>query len=182
MTEFTQIDDGLRAFIEAQRMFFVGTAAADGRIGVSPKGMDSLRVLEPNRIVWLNLTGSENETAAHLIESPRMTIMWCSVAGRPQILRAYGTARSIHPRDAEWAALSALFPAIPGARQILDFRINLALTSCGYGVPLFDFVGPRDNLARWAEHKGAEGLATHWAERNSHSLDGRPTGILEDVK
>jgi hypothetical protein len=165
------------AFIAEQPLFFVATAAPDGRVNLSPKGMDSLRVLSPTRILWLNLTGSGNETAAHLRESPRITLMWCSFSARPLILRAYGRARMLHHGDPDWAALGALLPAQPGTRQIVDCALDLVQTSCGYAVPVMDLRSERPVLRDWAEAKGSEGLADYWAGRNARSLDGRPTGI-----
>ena len=175
---FDQIESEHRNFIERQHIFFVATAASDGRVNVAPKGMDTLRVVDPNRIVWLDLTGAENETAAHLLEMPRMTVMWCSFDRSPLVLRAYGDAAAVHPRDAAWRELISLFPIIPGARQILDLHVNMVLRSCGYGVPLFEFVEQRNTLRRWAETKGEEGVTTHWKERNQWSLDHKPTGLL----
>jgi hypothetical protein len=175
---FDQIESEHRSFIERQHIFFVATAASEGRVNVAPKGMDTLRVVDPNRIIWLNLTGAENETAAHLLEMPRMTLMWCSFDRSPLILRAYGDAVAVYPRDAAWRELSTLFSSLPGTRQLLDLRVNMVLTSCGYGVPLFEFVDQRDTLRRWAETKGEEGVRTYWKERNQRSLDHKPTGLL----
>ncbi len=177
---FDHIEDDHRAFIEAQHLFFTGTAAPDGRVNVSPKGMDCLRVLGPNRIVWLNWTGSGNETAAHLLQSDRMTLMWCSFETRPLILRAYGRARAIHPHDRAWAGLASHFNANFAARQIFDMAVEMVQTSCGYGVPLLEYRGERDVLPRWAEARGPEGIRRYWAERNTTSIDGFPTGIIED--
>lgn len=178
MAKFAQIEEKLQDFIEEQKIFFVATAAPQGRVNMAPKGMQSLRIMGPNRIVWLNLTGAENETAAHLLESPRMTLMWCSFDRKPMILRVYGDASIVHPRDGAWDELAALFPPMPGARQFLDVNVNFVLTSCGFGVPLYDFVGERDTLRLWAEKKGEDGLNQHWADYNSFSIDGKPTGIL----
>ncbi|MBW7470855.1 pyridoxamine 5'-phosphate oxidase family protein [Marinobacter sp. F4218] len=160
-------------------MFFVATAAHEGRVNIAPKGMDSLRVLGPNRIVWLNLTGAENETAAHLLENPRMTLMWCSFDRKPLILRAYGKATSVHPRNSEWDELYRLFPDTPGLRQIHDLSVDLVLTSCGYGVPLYDFIGQRKTLIKWADRLGSEGMREYQEENNTLSLDGKPTGLLK---
>jgi hypothetical protein len=179
MAKYEKIPGKLREFIADQKMFFVATASPDGRVNLAPKGMDTLRVMGPNRITWLNLTGAENETAAHLLESPRMTIMWCSFDRKPMILRAYGQAAIIHPSQAGWADLAGLFPPIAGARQILDLEVDLVLTSCGFGVPLYEYVGPRDTLRLWAEKKGEAGLRAHWAEYNRVSIDGKPTGTLD---
>src|SRR3989338_5386530 len=128
------------------KQFFVGTAADDGRVNVSPKGMDTLRVVTEDRVVWLNLTGSSNETAAHLRENHRPTLIFFPFEGDPMVLRLYGHARIFHPRDAEWDSLLTLFPAIPGARQIIDMSVDLVQTSCGFGVPFFEFKAERDQL------------------------------------
>ena len=178
--KFQELGDDHTEFIQQQKIFFVGTAAADGRVNVSPKGKDALRVLGKNRVAWLNLTGSGNETAAHLIESDRMTLMFCAFEGDPLILRLYGHAKIFHPRDAEWPGLVSLFPTIPGARQIIDLEIDLVQTSCGNGVPNFDFKEERDILTNWAERKGAQGLSEYWENRNQTSIDGKPTRILAD--
>ena len=175
---FTEIGDERREFIEKQKMFFVGTAAPDGRVNVTPKGMDSLRVMSDNRVVWLNLTGSGNETAAHVLENDRMTLMFCAFEGSPLILRLFGHAKVIHPRDPEWRELFPLFPAIPGARQIFDMQVDLVQTSCGMAVPLFDFNEQRDLLEQWAERKGEQGLHDFWEGRNQESIDGKPTNIV----
>ena len=179
MAKSAQIDDVNREFIENQHIFFVATAAKEGRVNLSPKGMNTLRVLGSNRVVWLNLTGAENETAAHLADSPRMSLMWCSFDRSPLILRVYGNATVIHPRDGNWNDLSRLFPSLPGARQILDLVVDMALTSCGFGVPLFEYKGQRDTLIKWADKKGENGLNEFWKEYNHVSLDGKPTGIAE---
>ncbi len=174
---FTELKDSLREFIENQKVFFVGTAAPDGRVNVSPKGMDSLRVLDRNRIVWLNVTGSGNETAAHLLETPRMTLMFCAFTGSALILRVYGTARAIHLGEPEWAGLYSLFTPNPGARQIFELQVELVQTSCGQAVPFFDYVEERTELNEWAAKKGEQGLREYRQDRNRLSLDGRETGI-----
>jgi hypothetical protein len=175
--QFDQITDRHRAFIERQPMFFVATAARDGRVNVSPKGLDSLRVVDPRRVVWLNGTGSGNETAAHLLDINRMTIMFCSFVREPLILRLYGAARTVQPGDADWDELAGLFPPLHGARQVYDVEVDLVLTSCGYGVPLMETVGQRDLMDAWAVKKGPDGVAAYWAEKNTSSIDGLPTGI-----
>ena len=177
---FDALTEALTRFIQSQHVFFVATAASDGRINLSPKGMDSLRVLGPNEILWLNLTGSGNETAAHLLESDRMTLMWCAFEGPPNIVRAYGTARAVHPRDEEWSACAREIPPPLGARQYLRVSIDLVQTSCGYAVPSYDYVGDRDVLTRWAEKRGEDGIQQYWSDKNQISLDGRPTGILDE--
>lgn len=166
--------------IAEQHLFFVATAAPTGRINLSPKGMDCLRVLGPNRLAWLNVTGSGNETAAHLRLDPRITLMWCSFTKRPVILRAYGTARAIHSRDRDWGEMFDLFEPLPGARQIYDVQVDMVQTSCGYAVPFFEYSGPRDTLTSWAQQRGDDGISTYWAERNTRTIDGFETGILTD--
>ena len=166
-------------FIRAQRIFFVGTAAVDSRVNVSPKGMDTLRVLDDRRVVWLNVTGSGNETAAHVQLDPRMTLMFCAFEGPPLILRLYGRARAIHRNDPEWNALYALFPPLSGARQIFDLAIDLVQTSCGAGVPLYQYQRDREDLNEWSRKKGGEGVRQYWLEKNQLSIDGLPTRIAE---
>ncbi len=177
--QFDTLSDDLITFIQNQHIFFCATAADVGRVNVSPKDMESLRVLGPNRIIWRNLTGSGNETAAHLARINRVTLMWCSFTKRPLILRSYGAARTLHPRDADFAALNAHFPETFAARQIYDLTIDLVQTSCGYNVPFFDHVGPRDTLDHWAANKGPEGIKTYWKEHNQHSIDGLPTHLSD---
>ncbi len=166
-----------REFIEKQKMFFVGTAGIDSKINVSPKGMDTLRVLSENRLIWLNLTGSGNETAAHLLENDRITIMFCAFEGAPLILRVYGRAKVIHKTDSAWDELYQHFPDIAGARQIIDIEVELVQHSCGFAVPLYDFQGERSTLKEWAQKKGEEGIKAYQKEKNNLSLDGKPTGL-----
>ncbi|MBB96197.1 MAG: pyridoxamine 5'-phosphate oxidase [Rhodobacteraceae bacterium] len=179
--QFNQITDDQKAFVEAQHIFFTGSAASDGRVNVSPKGQDSMRILSPNRLIWLNLTGSGNETAGHLLEHPRMTLMWCSFETRPLIYRIYGTARTIHMGDPDWDALYAHFPPNIGARQIYDVAVEMTQTSCGYAVPFMDFAGDRDTLDRSMEAKGDNGVPRYWMEQNTTTLDGKPTGMPEQA-
>jgi hypothetical protein len=174
---FPKLSSNLQTFIEAQQMFFVATADVDGRINLSPKGLDSLRVLSPNRLIWLNLTGSGNETAAHLLAVNRMTLMFCSFVGNPLILRVYGKAKTVHVGDPDWNELYAHFSGIAGARQIFDVQIDTVQTSCGYAVPLYDFVDQRERLLQFAKDQGPEGLKNYWAEKNTTSIDGKSTGM-----
>lgn len=164
-------------FINDQHLFFVGTAGKEGLVNVSPKGMDSFRVLDSSKVAWLNLTGSGNETAAHVLENQRMTIMFCSFARQPLILRLYGKARVVHPRDEEWTALADLFPEYTGARQIFEVKLDLVQTSCGYAVPFYDLVGERPTLSKWADNRGRDGVQQYWQQKNTVSLDGNDTGI-----
>lgn len=174
-----EITDELKTFIEEQKIFFVATATEDSRINLSPKGMDSLRIIDKNRIVWLNVTGSGNETAAHIQENSRMTLMFTAFSDTPMILRLYGHAQVVHKNDATWNDLFTLFKPLPGARQIFDVKIDLVQTSCGMAVPYFDFVGEREQLKQWATKKGKEGITRYWQDRNQVSLDGKPTHILK---
>ena len=155
---------------------------AEGRINLSPKGMDAFRVIDAGRVVWLNLTGSGNETATHLQHAPRMTIMFCAFEGRPLILRLYGSARVYHPRDKQYEEYLSLFPEIPGSRQIIEMDIELVQSSCGTGVPLMQYQADRTLLVDWALDKGQEGLQEYLGQKNQVSLDGHDTGIFEANK
>ena len=169
----------LRNFIERQPLFFVATAAPDGRVNVSPKGMNSLRIVDDNTILWLNLTGSGNETASHVRELPRMTLMFCAFEGKARILRVYGTVRVTHPAEENWANLLSQFPKMAGSRQIFELNIDLVQTSCGTGVPIMKFVEQRgpNELLPFYEKMGTEGVKDYWNRKNSVSLDGKETGI-----
>jgi hypothetical protein len=175
----SEISPDLKHFIEQQKIFFVGTAAAQGQVNISPKGMDSLRVVNSARVVWLNLTGSGNETSAHIQQLNRMTLMFCAFAGEPMILRLYGRARELGPGDAGWDELASLFTAYPGQRQIFDLTVDLVVTSCGFGVPEYHYVEDRETLNNWADKKGEAGIRDYWEKNNQVSLDGFPTGILD---
>jgi hypothetical protein len=175
-----QITDSHRAFIEQQKLFFVGSAGCEGRVNVSPKGMDSLRVLGPNRVVWLSVTGSGNESAAHIAENGRMTIMFCSFEGAPLILRLYGEAKVVYPRDESWNELIGEFPVMPGTRQLFDLSVNLVQTSCGMAVPLYGYESDRTQLTTWAQQKGSDGIEAYWKEKNQVSIDGMPTHIFSE--
>ncbi len=172
---YDRITDKHAEFIIRQQLFFVATATSDSRINLSPKGLDSLRIIHPNQVVWLNLTGSGNETAAHLLEDGRMTLMFCAFEGEPEILRLYGRASSHREGSDDWAAHIGRFPGHPGARQIIVMEVEQVGSSCGFAVPLFDYVGQRDLLAAWAEKKGEKGIEEYWHTRNSRSIDGKPT-------
>lgn len=176
---FPELSDKLQKFIKQQKLFFVATAAADGRVNLSPKGMDSLRVLDSNTIIWLNVTGSGNETAAHLEESSRMTLMFCAFEGAPLILRTFGEARAIYPKDPQWADYFAQLEPLPGARQIYELKVDLVQTSCGAGVPLYDYVGERDALNNWNAAKSSEETRDYWREKNQFSIDNKPTHIMK---
>ena len=176
--KFEQLNDKHIEFIGAQHLYFVGTAGAEGFVNVSPKGMDSFRVIDSKRVAWLNLTGSGNETAAHVLENGRMTIMFCSFDKQPLIMRLYGQALAVHPRDTRWQELAALFPQYSGARQIFELELELVQTSCGYAVPFYQYEGERPTLAKWADNQGESGLKDYWAEKNTRSLNDKDTGIF----
>lgn len=177
--QFSALSDRHTSFIRDQKVFFVGTATDQSKVNISPKGMDSLCVLDEKTILWLNLTGSGNETAAHIQTHPRMTLMFCAFEGSPTILRVYGRATALHRGDAQWESMMAHFEPIPGARQLFLLDIEMVQTSCGTSVPFFDYSGPREQLRDWALKKGEQGLRDYWQEKNQHSLDGIPTGIVE---
>ena len=180
MATAPKLNTTLINFIKAQPLFFVGTAAADGRVNISPKGLDSLRVESETRIVWLNLSGSGNETAAHVRELPRMTLMFCAMSGDAMILRLYGAAKVTHPGDAGWPQQSARFPKMAGSRQIFELEIDLVQTSCGTGVPLMQFVSERgpDELLPFYEEMGEDGVRAYWQRKNKLSIDGKATGMV----
>ncbi|WP_055075052.1 pyridoxamine 5'-phosphate oxidase family protein [Pseudanabaena sp. 'Roaring Creek'] len=175
---YDRLTTELQDFIKAQHIFFVATAPKDGRVNLSPKGMNALRVIDAAEIVYLDLTGSGNETAAHLLENPRITIMLCSFTEKPLILRLYGRGEVIHPRDALWQEYLSLFPAIAGTRQIFRIKIESVQTSCGFAVPFYEFRSDRQVLKEWAEQKGEEGIYEYWQNKNQQSIDGLPTGLL----
>lgn len=173
------IPSDLIAFIAIQKVFFVGTAADDGRVNISPKGMDSFRVIDKNKVVWLNMTGSGNETAAHLLKNNRMTIMFCDFDGKPLILRLYGQAKIFHKRDGAFQKYVELFEPNLGSRQIIEMEVDLVQTSCGYGVPLMDYKEERNILNTWGEKRGEEKVEAYWKDKNSVSIDGFETNIFE---
>lgn len=188
-----------REFIAAQKLFFTASGTDRSRLNLSPKGMDSLRILADNRVAYLDLTGSGNETAAHVKHDGRMTMMWCSFAASPLILRLYGRGFIVRRQDAAWANLRHHFTALPhkgtptfyglkpvkdrmpGERQIIVLDIESVQTSCGYAVPMYTYQGERETLARWAEKKGPVGLLDYWRDKNQISIDGLSTNLLEDA-
>lgn len=164
----------LEKFIRDQPLFFVASAplAADGHVNLSPKGLDTFRVLSPRRVAYLDLTGSGNETSAHLAENGRITILFCSFTRNPLILRLYGQGRVVQPGDAEWADLAPRFPGYPGIRQAIEVEVTRVQTSCGFGVPRLEHGAQRATLLDWAESKGPEALRKYRAQKNARSVDG----------
>ncbi|MBL8133567.1 MAG: pyridoxamine 5'-phosphate oxidase family protein [Anaerolineae bacterium] len=176
---FDAIDDDHRKFIAKQHMFFVASAplSADGHINLSPKGLDCLRVLSPNQVAYLDMTGSGNETSAHLEENGRITFMFCSVTGSPLILRLYGQGRTVLPGTPEWEVLSPHFTLWTGIRQIIVADIHKVQTSCGFAVPLYEFKHERATLVKSWEAKGDDGVAAYQTRNNLCSQDGLPTAL-----
>ena len=174
-----QIDDKIRKFIGEQQMFFTASAPLDGRINLSPKGIDTFRCLDEKTVCYLDLTGSGNETAAHVIENGRLTIMFCSFNGAPLILRLYGTGEVVHQRSVKWNQLSALFDEYAGTRQIIVQHVESLQTSCGFGIPLYEYKEDRKQLIEWAERKGDDGIDAYRRDKNQTSIDGLPTGLFD---
>lgn len=176
---YNTIQDQHISFIEKQKMFFVATAplSGEGHINVSPKGLDSFRILSDTKVGYMDIVGSGNETSAHMLENGRITFMFCAFDGAPNILRLYGKGSTVLPNDKEWAALATHFTLQLSTRQIIVADIYKVQTSCGFGVPLFDYVGERDQTQKWAEKKGVEGLEAYKEEKNLVSLDGLPTAL-----
>jgi Pyridoxamine 5'-phosphate oxidase len=174
--ELPALTDKLIAWIGEQPVFFVASAPSgpDGHVNLSPKGLDSLRVLDPTHVAYLDLTGSGAETIAHLRENGRITVMWCAFEGPARILRLAGQGEVVTPDDPRFAGLAGRFPAHPGARAVIVVEADRIATSCGHAVPQMRLEGDRDQLIRWAENRGAEGLATYRAEKNATSIDGLP--------
>ncbi|HEY6414213.1 MAG TPA: pyridoxamine 5'-phosphate oxidase family protein [Edaphobacter sp.] len=182
--QFQRIEPTHRDFIEHQHIFFNASAAPEGRVNVSPRDRAALRILDPNTVVYLDRTGSGNETAAHLLLNDRLTLMFCAFEGSPMILRLYGHARIVPRHSSEYNTLLAEHfnnTEVPGARQILLLNIDLVQTSCGMNVPFFDHVSERDQLTRWAEVKGEAALEDYRHQKNTLSIDGYPTGMFVEA-
>jgi Pyridoxamine 5'-phosphate oxidase len=176
---YTEITPELKQFIAEQQMFFTATAAATGRINISPKGIDTLRQLDEHTVAYLDLTGSGNETAALLAADGRMTIMFCAFAGKPWILRLYGSGELVQLDSDRGRELHRLFGSIPGERHIIVLHVESAQTSCGMAVPQYEFKAHRDLLIDWAAKKGNEGMKEYRRDKNAISIDGLPTGLSD---
>jgi len=181
--QFPDINDNHQAFILRQHMFFVASAVPGARVNVSPRSTASLRLLGPVKVAYLDRTGSGNETAAHIRAGGRVTIMFCAFEGAPSILRLYGRGTVHHRRGQGFAHLLASHfggEAPLGTRQIVTLDVELVQTSCGFGVPLFDYQGERTAMDKWADARGEAGIDAYWREKNVRSIDGLPTGLFED--
>jgi Pyridoxamine 5'-phosphate oxidase len=174
---YTQLDDKLCEFIAAQKLFFTATAPIEGRINLSPKGIDSFRCLDFNRVAYLDLTGSGNETASHLQQNGRMTMMFCSFTDKPLILRLYGKGEVVLPETEKWDDLIDRFTDLPGKRQLILLQLESVQTSCGYGVPIYELQEERSTLTDWAVNKGEDGVRAYQLQNNLVSIDGLPNHL-----
>ncbi len=186
---YPELDERLCEFIHQQKVFFTATAPAEGRINLSPKGIDTFRCLNGSQVAYLDLTGSGNETAAHLHQNGRITVMFCSFAEQPLILRIYGKGEVVRPETNRWNQVWELsgnsaageFPNLPGQRQLIVVNIDSVQTSCGFGVPVFELQQERSTLIEWAEKKGAAGVREYQTQKNHTSIDGLATHLLSDL-
>ena len=176
---YDELNNELRNFISEQKIFFTATAPNNGRVNLSPKGMDTFRCFDNKTVGYLDLTGSGNETAAHISENGRMTIMFCSFSEKPLILRLYGKGEIIHLNSEKWKNYFPNFSSFVGERQIIVLNIESLQTSCGFGVPVYELKEEREKLLEWAEKKGESGIKNYWKEKNQFSIDGLPTGICD---
>lgn len=178
------INDEFRQWIEQQHIFFVASAplTADGHVNVSPKGHDCLRILDEHTVAYLDMTGSGNETSAHIAENGRITLMWCAFEGAPRILRLYGRGEVVLPDTERWTELTPLFEMLPGTRQIIVNHVEIVQTSCGFAVPFMEYQEDRPTLKKWAEAKGEDGICEYHQEKNMQSLDGLPTPLASIYK
>lgn len=176
---FAAISESHRAFVKAQHLFFVGTAPleSEGHVNLSPKGLNSFRILSPNRVAYMDIVGSGNETSAHILQNGRITFMFCAFDGAPNILRLYGKGFTVLPGDEDWDELAPHFALMPATRQIIVAAITTVQTSCGFGIPYYTYVGERNHAHQWAATKGAEGLEAYKQEKNLFSIDGLPTAL-----
>lgn len=175
---YEQLNPDLQSFIVEQHLFFVATAPLEGgRVNLSPKGVDTLRVLNERQVAYLDLTGSGNETAAHLQQNGRLTLMFCSFERKPLILRLYGRGQVFRPHHPRWAELAPQLPSVAGAQQLILLAIESVGTSCGFGIPLYEYKQERETLVKWAEHQGDDEMKAYRQAKNRVSIDGLPTGL-----
>lgn len=179
---YSELTDKMIDFIREQKMFFVATAAENSRVNLSPKGLESLVVLDNKTVAYLDLTGTGNETAAHIANDGRLTMMFCSFSKKPHILRLYGTGRIIHRKDAQWNEYYSKFKPVSTGRQIIVLDIEATQTSCGMGVPVYKFKKQRDALVKWEKNVGEEGLEEFRWNQNQYSIDGLPTNLNSKKK
>jgi len=171
----TELNPSMRNFLAEQKIFFTATAPSQGgRVNLSPKGMDTFCILDNNKVAYLDLTGSGNETSCHVKDNGRMTIMFCSFTDQPLILRLYGKGEIITPQHPQWRNHLTHFSELPGTRQIILLHIESVLSSCGFSVPYFKYEGERDDLLRWSDKKGEDGIRQYWVDKNQESIDGLP--------
>tara|TARA_B110000208_G_scaffold169865_1_gene210949 strand:- start:217 stop:810 length:594 start_codon:yes stop_codon:yes gene_type:complete len=178
--QFKALNSDHRNFIQRQHIFFVSSATASSRVNISPREISALRIVDGHHVIYLDRTGSGNETAAHMLADGRLTIMFCAFSGTPQIMRLYGTATSVGWEKAEFEDLiSQYYGGVTplGTRQIMRLKFDLVQTSCGYGVPLFDYKGDRSAIDNWHDNKGPDGIKSYWEQKNLSSIDGLPTGL-----
>jgi hypothetical protein len=177
---YDSILDQHRAFIANQKMFFVASAplSPEGHVNLSPKGSDSFKVLSGQQVAYMDIIGSGNETSAHLLENGRITFMFCAFEGPPNILRLYGHGRTVLPGQNEWASLAEHFQLQLATRQIMVAKIDKVQTSCGFSIPLYEYLGERDHAEEWALNKGADGLEAYKTEKNRVSIDGLPSALF----
>lgn len=169
------IDEATACWIEQQHMFFVGSAPSDaGHVNLSPKGLDSFRILDDHTVAYLDLTGSGAETIAHIRDNGRITVMFCAFTGPPRILRLYGEGAVVRPDDASFAGLAGKFPQRRAVRSIITVAVDRVQDSCGYSVPKMEWVEDRTRLDKWADHRTDSEIADYWVEKNSVSIDGLP--------
>jgi hypothetical protein len=178
--QFEALNPDHRDFIQRQSIFFVSSATAGSRVNISPREISALRIVDDHSVIYLDRTGSGNETAAHMLADGRLTIMFCAFTGPPQIMRLYGTGTSVGWENAEFEDLISQYygGSKPlGTRQIMRLKFDLVQTSCGYGVPLFEYKGDRNAIENWHENKGPDGIQSYWEQKNLSSIDGLPTGL-----
>lgn len=177
---YHELNEALKQFIMEQQMFFNASAPNQGRVNVSPKGLDSLRILNDRCVAYLDLTGGENETAAHIAENGRLTLMFCSYKDKPMVLRLYGKGRVILPRHPEWKEMRRRFQPLPGDRQIIVLDIESILSTCGFGVPLYEYQGQRKEILEFALKMGKNKMDAYRRLHNEKSIDGLPTHLFEN--
>lgn len=181
--QFPSLSSAQRDFILRQNIFFTASATASSRVNISPREIGALRIIDDNTVIYLDRTGSGNETAAHMLADGRLTIMFCAFSGPPQIMRLYGIGASIGWETVEFKELITQYyddVAPLGSRQIMKLKFDLVQTSCGYGVPLFEYQDERASLENWHENKAPDGFRPYWEKNNLVSMDGLPSGLNLD--